>query len=194
MEVNKVKVLAFAGSTRKESLNRILLQHATELVKVAGGKVNLLDLEDYPLPLYNGDIEKTFGLPENAVRLKNLFLENQGLLIASPEYNSSITPLLKNTIDWVSRPRKGESSLECFNGKVCALISASPGALGGIRALYHLRTLLSNIKVIVCPEIMAVPKADQAFSIKGNLIDSKLEDELKKLCTNFVKLTYKFTN
>ena len=108
------KILAFAGSTRRDSLNRKLIQVATSIAAGAGAEVTLLDLNDYPLPLYNGDLEATAGLPEAALRLKEVFKAHDALMIASPEYNSSVPPLLKNTLDWVSR--------EWQANRVCSLI------------------------------------------------------------------------
>ena len=102
-----------------------------------------------------------------------MFLANQGLLISAPEYNSSITPLLKNTLDWVSRPVTGETPLNCFNGKVAALMSASPGALGGLRGLVHVRAILQNIRVLTIPEQVAVSNAAEAFAADGSLKDAK---------------------
>lgn len=179
MDTDTQQILAFAGSTRKESLNRKLLQFAIHKIEAIGGKVTLLNLGEYNLPLYNADFEKENGLPTEVIRLKTLFKSHAGFLIASPEYNSSITPLLKNTIDWVSRPFLGEFELECYKGKVAALMSASPGALGGIRSLFALRTLLSNIRVLVLPELVAVPKADKIIDEKGNLTDAKLQSQLE---------------
>ncbi len=126
--MSKPKILAFAGSARQESYNKKLVRIAAQAATGAGGEVTLIDLKDYPLPLFNEDLEAEQGAPENATKLKQLFFEHQGLLISCPEYNSSITPLLKNTIDWVSRRADGESPLQAFKGKLLALMSASPRA------------------------------------------------------------------
>src|SRR5688572_13699701 len=135
------KILAFAGSTRTDSYNKKLIKIAVAGAQAAGGDVTLLDLRDYPLPIYDGDLEAEKGLPENGRRLKDIFLAHQGLLISSPEYNSSISAVLKNAIDWVSRPAPNEPPLGCFLNKAAALMSASPGALGGLRGLVHLRSI-----------------------------------------------------
>jgi chromate reductase, NAD(P)H dehydrogenase (quinone) len=148
---NSPKILALAGSARKGSFNVRLLRIAADAVRRSGGDVTLVDLRDYPLPLYDGDLEADEGVPDKAVKLAQLMLDHDALLIASPEYNSSITPLLKNTIDWVSRPSKNIPGLAAFKGKVAALMSASPGALGGLRGLVHVRSILGNIGVIVFP-------------------------------------------
>jgi len=167
------RILAFAGSTRTESFNKRLIRIAVAGAQAAGAEVTLIDLRDYPLPLFDGDLEAHDGLPANGRKLKDLFLAHHGLLMSCPEYNSSITGVWKNTIDWVSRPVPGEAPLACFDGKVAALMSASPGALGGLRGLVHVRAILGNIKVLVLPDQVAVPKASEAFNPDGSLKDSK---------------------
>lgn len=167
------KILAFAGSTRVDSYNKKLVHVAAEGAKAAGATVTEIDLRDYPLPIFDEDLEKSGGLPDNGRRLKDLFLAHQGLIISSPEYNSSISAVLKNTIDWVSRPAANEAPLGCFADKVALLLSASPGALGGLRGLVHLRSILSNIKVIVLPEQFALVKAGESFNADGTLKDAK---------------------
>ena len=175
------RILAFAGSARRESFNKRLVRIAAEAARQAGADVTLIDLADYPLPLYNGDLEAADGLPAEAVELKKLFLEHDGLLISAPEYNSSITPLLKNTIDWVSRPLPGEGPLAAYKGKVAALMSASPGGLGGLRGLVHVRAILGNIGVIVLPDQIAVREAHIAFSEDGRLKDEKRHASIEQL-------------
>ena len=125
------RILAFAGSLRRESFNKKLVPIAAKAARDAGAEVTLIDLKDFPLPLFDQDLEAEQGMPENGKKLKQLFIDHDGLLIASPEYNSSITAVLKNAIDWVSRPAPGEASLVAFRSKVSTLMSASPGALGG---------------------------------------------------------------
>jgi NAD(P)H-dependent FMN reductase len=167
------KILAFAGSVRRDSFNKKLARIAADGARGAGAEVALIDLRDYMLPVFDQDYERESGTPENARRLKALFLASDGLLIASPEYNSSITPLLKNTIDWVSRPQPGEPPLAAYTGKVAGLVSASPGALGGLRGLVHVRAILGNLGVLVIPEQLAVPRAGDAFNDDGTLRDAK---------------------
>jgi chromate reductase, NAD(P)H dehydrogenase (quinone) len=167
------RILAFAGSTRTDSFNKKLVKIAVEGARTAGAEVTDLDLRDLPMPLYDGDLEATSGLPENAKKFKALMLAHQGLLIAAPEYNSSITGVLKNAIDWASRPAPGEASLACFTGKVAGLMSASPGALGGLRGLVHVRAILGNINVLVIPDQVAVMRANDAFHPDGSLKDAK---------------------
>lgn len=185
------RILAFAGSTRAGSFNKMLVKVAAAGARDAGGEVKVVDLAGYPLPLYDGDLEEAQGLPENARRLKDLFHAHDGLLIASPEYNSSLTGVLKNTIDWVSRPVEGEKPLACFDGKVASLMAASPGALGGLRGLVHLRAILGNIRVIVLPAQVAVPRAREAFDESGQLADAKQRASIERLGANVVELVRK---
>lgn len=188
--VNTPKVLAFAGSLRQGSFNKKLVKIAAKAAQEAGAEVSVIDLKDYPLPLFDEDLEKQ-GLPDNAKKLKELFLAHQGLLIACPEYNSSITGVLKNTIDWVSRPVPDQASLACFNGKVGALMSASPGALGGLRGLVHVRAILSNINVLLIPQQVAVAKANEAFGPEGNLKDPKQQAAVEQLGSSVVQMLKK---
>jgi chromate reductase, NAD(P)H dehydrogenase (quinone) len=175
------KILAFAGSTRKESFNKKLVKIAADAARAAGAAVTYLDLRDIPMPLYDGDLEAEQGIPENGMKFKNILLAHDGLLISAPEYNSSISGVLKNSIDWASRPVPGEASLACFAGKVAALMSASPGALGGLRGLVTVRSILSNIRVIVLPEQVAVPKAHEALGPDGKLKDPKQQASIEAL-------------
>jgi chromate reductase len=169
------RILAFAGSARRDSFNKRLLALAVAGARNVGAEVTLLDLRDLPLPLYDGDLEAEQGLPANARQLKTLMKEHQGLLLACPEYNSSITPLLKNALDWASRPEsKDEASLIAYRGKVAGLVAASPGALGGLRGLRHVREILSNISVLVIPQQFALIKAHEAFDAAGACKDPKV--------------------
>jgi NAD(P)H-dependent FMN reductase len=169
IEMGKPKIVALAGSARKDSFNAKLIRIAVAGATDAGADVTLVDMNEFPLPIFNQDLEQAEGAPENATQLKNIFVQSQGILIASPEYNSSVTPLLKNTIDWISRPAAGEPPLVAFTGKIAGLLAASPGGLGGLRGLVHLRSILGNIGVIVLPEQMAIPRAMEAFDDDGNL-------------------------
>jgi chromate reductase len=166
------KILAFAGSARTGSLNKRLIAVAAAGARNAGAEVTLIDLRDFELPLFDADLEQR-GTPENAVKLKQLFKEHHGLLLACPEYNTSITPLLKNTIDWVSRPAPGEKPFASFEGKVAGLVAASPGALGGLRGLVHVRAILGNMRMLLVPEQVTIPHANKAFDEAGELIDEK---------------------
>ncbi len=175
------KILAFAGSTRTDSFNKKLVKIAVAGAKAAGAEVSLIDLRDFPMPLYDGDLEANEGIPPHAKRFKQLMLSHDGLLLSCPEYNSSITGVMKNTIDWASRQEPGEAPLACFTGKVAALMSASPGALGGLRGLVHVRAILGNIQVLVLPEQVAVPKVHEAFQPDGTLKDSKQQTAVEQL-------------
>jgi NAD(P)H-dependent FMN reductase len=175
------RILAFAGSTRRESFNKKLVPIAAKGARDAGAEVTMIDLRDFSLPVFDQDLEAEQGMPENGKKLKQLFIDHDGLLIASPEYNSSITAVLKNAIDWASRPAPGEAPLVAFRGKVATLMSASPGALGGLRALVHVRSILGNIGVIVLPEQIAVPKANEAFKPDGSLVDPKQQVAIERL-------------
>src|SRR5436190_2581757 len=134
------RILAFSGSARKESLNKKLLAVVVEAARAAGGDVTLLDLNELPIPMYHGDLEDEKGIPENAQKFIKLVTEHHALLIASPEYNSQMTPLLKNTIDWATRADENP-----LIGKVAAVVSASPGNFGGVRSMFHARLLLTHL-------------------------------------------------
>ena len=183
------KILAFAGSARRDSCNKKLLHVAAAKARDAGAEVTVVDLRGLPMPLYDGDLEEADGIPENVHQLKTLMREHSGLLIACPEYNSSITPLLKNSIDWVSRPVEGEPPLAAFTGKVAALLSASPGALGGMRGLVHVRSILGNIGVVVLPGQVSLPGAFQAFGEDGGLVDERTDGKVEKLAEDLVQAT-----
>ncbi len=175
-----VNLLVFAGSLRRDSLNKKLARFAARLAEAAGARVTYIELNDYPMPIYDGDIEAGEGPPENAFRLQALIAAQQGLIIVSPEYNHSIPALLKNTLDWVSRtPRvRGPNP---FAGKVAGLMSASPGALGGIQGQDHVRRVLETVGALVLPGGVALPRADVAFDGEGNLTDSAMTERVKEL-------------
>lgn len=185
------RILAFAGSARKDSFNKRLVQIAANGARAAGADVTYLDLRDLPLPLYDQDLEAEQGIPENAMKLKELMKSHQGFLIASPEYNSSITPLLKNAIDWASRPAGDEPILAAFLDKVAGIMSASPGGLGGLRGLVHLRSLLGNIQVLVLPDQYAVMGAHEAFNPDGTLKDSQQQEAIEKIGAKVVAVVTK---
>lgn len=168
------KILAFAGSAREGSFNKKLVRIAAEAARKAGAEVTLVDLRDFAMPLFDQDFEASLPAEQpDAKRLKDLMRAHDGFLIASPENNSSFSALLKNTLDWASRRREGEKPHECYDGKPVAIMSASPGALGGIRGLQTLRLLLGNLRMIVLPDMMAVGDAGTAFDANGQLNDPK---------------------
>ena len=180
------RILAFSGSARRESLNRKLLATVVEAVRAGGGDVTLLDLNEYPLPLYNGDLEDTEGLPANAARLIELILQHDGLLIASPEYNSQMAPLLKNTIDWCTRGDENP-----LRGKVAAVVSASPGMFGGIRSMTLARALLTHLGCYVIPAQCVLPHADEAFDAGGRLQDARAQKAAITVAQELVRVTAK---
>jgi NAD(P)H-dependent FMN reductase len=187
------KILAFAGSSRRDSFNKKLVKIAAEGARLAGAEVTYVDFKDLPMPLFDEDLEAEAGIPENVKTFKAVMKAHQGLLIACPEYNSSITPLLKNAIDWASRPEPGEPGLICFRDKVAVIMSASPGALGGLRGLVHVRAILGNIGVLVLPNQKGIAKAHEAFDENGQLKDEQQQQEIhqlgNKLATVVAKLS-----
>jgi NAD(P)H-dependent FMN reductase len=196
--MTKPKILAFAGSLRKDSYNKKLVQIAIRGAQREGAEVTYIDLCDYPLPVYDGDIEANEGLPENAIKLKKLMWAHDGFLISAPEYNSSITGVLKNTIDWASRNASAdEVYLSCFIDKVAALMSASPGGLGGLRGLVHLRAILGNINTLVIPAQKCISNASDVFDANGNLKNAKDQQEIEglgqKLAITIMKHTQPLT-
>jgi chromate reductase len=188
----KPKLVAFAGSTRHGSINRKALAVAVEGARGAGADVTVLDLRDFRLPLYEAEIDAG-DFPQNATKLRDIFIAHHGFLIASPEYNSSVTPLLKNTIDWVSR-HDGKLSLVPYQGKTAGLVAASGGALGGLRGLVHLRSILGNIGVHVIPDQFAVSKANEAFDDSGKLKDPGQEKLLRGVGAKLAEVTEKIAS
>jgi NAD(P)H-dependent FMN reductase len=168
-----MRLLFFAGSTREGSYNKKLARLGQHIAEANGIEAVFVDLRDYPMPLYDGDFETKEGPPVKAREFKALLGEYQGVFIASPEYNSSVTPLLKNTLDWVTRVRdKGETGLEVFKSRVFAISGASPGYYGAMRSLLTLRQILAvGIGALVIPEQIAVPRAVDAFEADGSLKD-----------------------
>jgi NAD(P)H-dependent FMN reductase len=175
------RILAFAGSLRSGSYNKKILLVAADGARAAGADVTRIDLGDFPLPVYDADLESAKGLPESASKLKALFDAAAGLLLACPEYNAGIPGTLKNVLDWVSRSAPGEKPLQAFKGKVAALCSASPGALGGSRSLLQVRLVLSGIGVLVLPGQVSLPKANEAFDDEGNVLDPGRRKALMEL-------------
>lgn len=187
---SNARILVFAGSTRVGSFNKKLAAAAATAAKEAGAQVTLIDLRDFPMPLYDGDLEAAQGLPEKARALREIFLAHNGLIIASPEYNGSFSAVLKNTIDWVSRKQGDEAPLACFRGKVALLLATSTGALGGLRSLRQLQQLLMGIQVNVLPEQKAIPNAATVFTEHG-IADDKIRSEVERLAARLVEITAK---
>jgi NAD(P)H-dependent FMN reductase len=174
------RILSFAGSARRDSWNRKVLEVAVAGARDAGADVTLVNLGDYPMPIYNADWHAENGVPATALELRHLMMSANGLLIASPEYNTSITPLLKNTIDWLSQGVNGESGSAPFQGKVGGLMGASNGAFGTIRALPHVSHILANLGVLMLP-VVAVPSVAQAFDASGAMPDGRTRTMLSGL-------------
>jgi chromate reductase, NAD(P)H dehydrogenase (quinone) len=176
------KILAFSGSERKESYNQKLVKIAASGAVQAGAEVTVINLADYPMPVFSQDLEAKQGMPETAREFKQLLIDHDGFLIASPEYNSAFSPLLKNVIDWASRKESdSEPPLAAFRGKVAVIMATSPGALGGIRGLVFLRMLLSNLGMTVLPNQQAVAQAAQVFDADGVLVDREKQATIVNL-------------
>jgi NAD(P)H-dependent FMN reductase len=175
------RILAFSGSLRTASWNHRIVELAAKAASGAGAEVTMLRLRDYPLPVFDQEIEESTGLPGHAVTLKKLFREHDGFLIASPEYNGSVSGAMKNVIDWVSRPEEGHPSLVGFKGKVAGLLACSPGRLGGLRGLAHLRLILSGIGTLVLPEQVAVPGIQDQFKDSEVIRDEGLRQAVDRV-------------
>lgn len=188
----KPKILAFAGSLRKGSSNKKLIKIAIEGAKAAGAEVTYIDLKDYPMPIYDQDIEESEGIPANVQKIKDLMVSHQGFLIAAPEYNSSISAVLKNVIDWASRPStKDEINLVCFKGKTAALMSASPSFMGGLRGLMHVKAILGNIGVLVLPQQQTIPNGYEAFNDEGKLINEAHQKNVEQMGSQLAEVLTK---
>ncbi len=183
----QIRLLAFAGSLRAGSYNRKLVRTLEAGARAAGAEVTHLELRDYPLPIYDGDIEAA-GMPETVRRLQQVMREHDGLLISTPEYNGSMPALVKNTLDWISRPMAdGTSGTTLFRGKVAGICSASPGALGGIRSLIVLRDALAKLGLWVAPSQVALGNADSAFDANDELIDAKRREAVQAVARETVR-------
>lgn len=189
--MEKPCLLALCGSTRAGSFNNKILHLMAHGAEDAGARVTHVDLRAYPLPLYEGDLEADRGLPPTAAALQTLFADHQGLLLASPEYNGFFTPLVKNTLDWVSRPLPDGSdrpgTVHCQN-MPAGIASASPGAFGGIRSLQHTRLYLANLGFLVVADQVGVARAGQAFDDQGHLVDRELHRRTRDIGASVARL------
>jgi chromate reductase len=184
------RVLIFAGSARLQALSKRLARASLAAIDAAGARGTLIDLADFEMPLYNADLEAAAGLPPATRRLQALIAEHNALLIASPEYNGSMPPLLVNTLDWCSRTDPqlvASSGLKIFADKPAAVVGSSPGALGGVRALIQLRDLLGYLGMLVIPQQLAVARARQAFDADDRLIDERQKDALAAVASALVR-------
>lgn len=170
-----IKILALSGSQRAGSWNSLLVRAAAAGAEAEGAQITVLDWAEHDMPLYDPDRERTQGLPDAVLRFKAALKAHHGFLIASPEYNGSLTPLLKNAIDWASRPAAGEAPMACYKHKVVGLLSTSPGVFGGVTGLVHLRAILSRLGSFVIPEQYPVGEAGKLFDDSGAIRDPKLK-------------------
>ena len=186
-----IKILAFAGSGRKDSVNKKVVAIAAKGAEEAGAKVTMVNLEDFNMPIFTEDLETELGMHPGGQAFKELLMSHDGLLISNPEYNSSYSALFKNSIDWASRKLDDEKPLEAYKGKVAAIMAASPGALGGMRVLVTTRMLLENLGTLVLPNQKAVAKAFGKFDETGQMTDEKLQEALKGLGKELVETVTK---
>ncbi len=188
------KILVFAGSAREGSLNKKLARVAAKAINDSGGEASLIDLRDYPMPIYEGDHETREGMPPAARKLRELFVSHAAFLIVSPENNGSMPSLLKNTIDWLSRDMDGRSGLEPYKGKVAALMAASPGAFGGVLGLVHLRMSLTKLFVHVISDQFPLPNADKAFAEDGSLTQAWQQRTVQTVVQKLIETTKKLAS
>jgi chromate reductase, NAD(P)H dehydrogenase (quinone) len=186
------KILVFAGSIRTGAFSGKLAAAAAKELALNDADVTLISLADYEMPIYNGDLEKEKGVPENGKKLARQIAAHQGVFIATPEYNNTIPPLLKNSIDWVSR-LKGDDIY--YRHRVYGIGSSSDGPVGGARALIDLRKSVMNaLGAILIPEKVEVGRASQAFDESGNLVAEAPAKLLSNLCKNLVTMAGRLTD
>lgn len=183
------RLLVIPGSTRTAAFSKQLARAAAKLAEAAGLQVTLIDLRDHAMPLYDGDLEAAQGLPAAAIGLRSVLKQHDAVLFATAEYNSSLPAVLKNTIDWLSRPYAPEPGVSVWKDKVAGLLSSSPGALGGMRALVHLRQVLMNLGVLVITEQFALGNAATAFGPDGALADGKQVASVQKVLQRLAFVT-----
>lgn len=183
-----VKILVFAGSTRSGAYSGKVADCAHKELAVQGADVTRISLVDYPLPIMNEDLEREEGVPENAVKLARLFDAHDAQMICTPEYNGGMPPLVKNTIDWVSRVSKdGGKTLKPYNGKVAGICSSSDGHFAGIRSAAQLRQVLSHIQMELISPQVSVPNADHAFDDKGDFKEERLRKAMTRECAVLIE-------
>lgn len=184
----QVNVVAISGSTRADSFNKKLLIEASKMAQEMQANVTVVDLKEYPMPFYDGDLEADQGMPESAVKLQQLMADAQVILIASPNYNHSLSAVLKNSLDWVSRARGHKLSGEAFKGKRFVLLSASPGGKGGAGGLNHVRDILQVLGGLVMQEQYCLPNAHSQFDEQGNLKNEQAKEQLQLFVQNALSL------
>lgn len=182
-------ILIFAGSAREDALSGKLARAASLAVADLGATANLINLKDYPAALYNGDEEEANGVPQSIQDLTALIRNHDGLIVVTPEYNGFFTPLMKNTLDWCSRPGASPETPSLPRGKPVCILASAPGAIGGMRAIPRLRDYLSELGMLVSPEVQAIGNAGDAFGEDGRLKDAKQNDRVKDVVRALLKLT-----
>jgi NAD(P)H-dependent FMN reductase len=181
LSAEEMKVLAFAGSTRQDSYNKKLVNEAAEIARSMGATVTVIDLKDYPMPFYDGDVEAEEGMPENAKKFRNLMLSHDRVIISTPEYNGSIPAILKNALDWASRTEDAKRSKDAFKGKFFALMSTSPSKRGGADGVMHLRFIVEDLGGKVVAEPVSIGNAASYFQDPGRTSNEALKEEIAKL-------------
>lgn len=182
------RLLIVPGSTRTGAFSKQLAAATAQLAVGVASSVTTIDLRDYGMPIYDGDLEAANGLPDGAVRLRSVVQAHDALLVVTPEHNASIPAVLKNALDWVSRPYAAEPGVSAFRGKVAALLASSPGALGGLRALEHLRQILRNLGLLVLTEQFALGQAGAAFAPDGVLLDGRHSATVRAIVARLVQV------
>lgn len=177
----QMKVLSFSGSTRGGSFNKKLVQEASCMAKNSEAVVKQIDLKNFPMPFYDGDLESTQGMPYYAKEFKRLMVESDVIIIASPDYNGSLSAVLKNALDWASRSEDGKSSRDAFKGKKFVLMSTSPGKSGGIKGLLHLRSIIENIGGSIVLEPLAIGQSHNVFDVNGHVKDEAIKLRVQQL-------------
>lgn len=185
-------IIALAGSLKEKSFNKQLVKIAADGALEQGAEIQYVDLADFPIPLFSEDLEAE-ETPAAVNDLKHLFAQSDGILLASPEYNGSIPGVLKNAIDWLSRPSKDAEIGSAFQGKVAGIMATSPGGLGGLRGLSHVRDVLYNLGTVVNPNQIAVPSSYQAFNEEGDLVEEKMKQRVRSLGAQVAKMAAQLT-
>jgi NAD(P)H-dependent FMN reductase len=182
------RILVFAGSNRTGAYSARTADVAQKTLAVQGAEVTRISLADYPLPMFDQDLEGEKGVPDNALRLARQIAAHDGVLIATPEYNGSIPPLLKNAIDWISRVRRDDGRpFRPLSGKPVGLCSSSQGQFAGIRAINHLRAVLVRCQMEVVTPECSIPNGEQAFAEDGSFTDERLQQSMERLCRTLLE-------
>jgi chromate reductase, NAD(P)H dehydrogenase (quinone) len=187
-----INILAFSGSTRANSVNQKLLDIACAAATAAGARVVSLRLADYPMPFYDAELEQSGGLPRATRKFQQLLAQSDALLIASPEYNGGYTAVMKNTLDWSSRPdASGRPGIQLFSNKPVAILSASPGPLGGVRGQTGLRMVLEKLGALAIPQSFALGLSHDAFDSENQLKDKNFEAQVRAVGEALVDVSAK---